>query len=132
MVSSRNLRRARSVFKVANVSGLTRQFSSYLINTSGSGKTRILFEGLWKHWGLYFTCAKEQVLGSQDMSHVLENLSSELNFMENLPTASDPGQALAHSRNTAQRRFRQILTARLLVLLMFLDEASTMCPEGAH
>jgi hypothetical protein len=31
-------------------------FYRYFINTSGSGKTRILFEGLWKNWGFYFTC----------------------------------------------------------------------------
>ncbi|KAF8230515.1 hypothetical protein L208DRAFT_121499 [Tricholoma matsutake] len=96
----------------------------HLINTSGSGKTRILFEGLLKHWGLYFTCSREQVLGSEDMSHVLTNLSNPL------PSDADLRQALEHDMPIAWRRFRQVLIARLLILQLFLEEAREICPEG--
>jgi hypothetical protein len=115
-------------FNVANVSGLTAQPSSHLINTSGSGKTRILFEGLVKHWGLYFTCADKQVLGSNDMNFVLQNLPTAMGFTTELST-TDPCRELKHNREIARRRFLQVLTARLLVLHIFLEEVRAINPK---
>jgi len=37
-----------------------------LINTSGSGKSRILLEGLCRHWGFYFVAAGSSIVGSSD------------------------------------------------------------------
>jgi len=64
------------------------------------------------------------------MSNVLDSLPTASNFTDNLPSASDQSRALSHNRNIARRRFRQVLTARLLVLLMFLEEARKVSPEG--
>jgi hypothetical protein len=116
-----------SPFKVANVSQLTSLLSSHLINTSGSGKTRILFEGLCRYWGLYFTSGLD--LGSQGMAKVLESLSSASNFTKELSSTSDLGP-LDHNRMIAHRRFRQVLIAHLFVLRMFLEAARKVCPEG--
>ncbi|KAJ7479815.1 hypothetical protein FB451DRAFT_1031848, partial [Mycena latifolia] len=31
----------------------------FLMNTSGTGKTRLSFEGLCRHWGFYFIMAQD-------------------------------------------------------------------------
>ena len=118
-------------FQVDYISGLTARLSSHLVNTSGSGKTRILFEGLWKHWGLYFTCADVPDLGSADMRDVLNTLPNATNFTKVLPSPSNANRELMHNRDIARRRFLQVLTARLLVLRMFLEVARNICPEGS-
>ncbi|KAL5514188.1 hypothetical protein ACEPAG_2276 [Sanghuangporus baumii] len=48
--------------------------SRFLVNTSGSGKTRLLFEGLTRHWGSYFTTIVDSLnhdLGSEDISQAI-------------------------------------------------------------
>lgn len=59
------------------------------------------------------------------MSNVLDSLSSALDLMDSLPSASDQPQAFDHVRTLASRRFSQVLTARLLVHHTFLKETYT-------
>jgi hypothetical protein len=69
---------------------------SHLVNTSGSGKTRILIEGLLHRWGFYFTFARgfdvgsmpgeNDNLGSADMSNVLERIQRHAGFTESPST----------------------------------------------
>jgi hypothetical protein len=101
-------------------------FTSYLINTRGSGKTRVLFEGLLKNLGL----SHNQILGSQDMSYVLEDLPSASDFTMSVDSALNPHRTCVLNKNIGERRFCQVLTARLLVLYMFFEEARKVCPEG--
>jgi hypothetical protein len=65
------------MMNVFNLTGCSRLF----VNTSGSGKTRLLLEGLCKHWGFYFTCVRErEELGSRDLGQALENIGKEPTF----------------------------------------------------
>ena len=45
-----------------------------VFNTSGSGKTRLLVEGLCQYWGFYFTPDRYPRLGSTDFSLSLSNV----------------------------------------------------------
>ncbi|CAL1716051.1 unnamed protein product [Somion occarium] len=54
------------------------EVATHLINTSGSGKTQILCEGLLQSWGFYFTCDKQQAisLGLHNLPWVLQNMDN--------------------------------------------------------
>ncbi|KAK2463844.1 hypothetical protein APHAL10511_004149 [Amanita phalloides] len=48
--------------------------NTIFINTSGSGKTRLLLEGLCQHWGLYFTSHLDSnFLGSLDVQNAIRS-----------------------------------------------------------
>ncbi|KAH9970961.1 hypothetical protein BGW80DRAFT_1324650 [Lactifluus volemus] len=50
-----------------------------LCNTSGAGKTRLLFEGLCRHWGFYFVAAQDtDGIGAIDLQHVIERMRFDL------------------------------------------------------
>jgi hypothetical protein len=52
--------------------------------------------------------------------------------MTTLPSAdADLRRVLEHNRNIACCWFRQVLTAHLLVLRLFLEETRKICPEGS-
>ncbi|KAK7047592.1 hypothetical protein VNI00_006360 [Paramarasmius palmivorus] len=57
--------------------------NTFLVNASGSGKTRLLFEGLCDEWGLYFTSHVDSgMLGSFDVQKtIVEYLSGETGFV---------------------------------------------------
>ena len=102
--------------------------TSFLCNTSGSGKTRILFEGLWCNWGLYFTaCTKPDGVGSTDIEEIFKSLK-EGNRLEPL-TPSNMKDALAENRKVTSRHFLLVLYVRLLVFGIFLECASRV-PGG--
>ncbi|KDQ07716.1 hypothetical protein BOTBODRAFT_192264 [Botryobasidium botryosum FD-172 SS1] len=98
---------------------------TFLVNTSGSGKTRILLEGLCLEWGFYFTSDfQRDSLGSCDLNRGITEFSSR----------QSPGfeQAFIDNRAVADRRFRQILTARFLIFRLFLKVAENMLPGLSH
>ena len=59
-----------------------------LVNTSSSGKTRLLFEELLTTWGFYFTCSNKDHLGSSNVSEILRGIlvTSGLSFTVILPS----------------------------------------------
>ncbi|KAK7044915.1 hypothetical protein R3P38DRAFT_182698 [Favolaschia claudopus] len=95
-----------------------------LVNTSGSGKTRLVFEGLTGRWGFYFTIRNFSFreLGSNDVSHVLRGLAGDRDFTERV-YASDinSAQKLACNHTLAKSYLNQLLLARLLIFRMFLE-----------
>ncbi|EEB97323.1 hypothetical protein MPER_03383 [Moniliophthora perniciosa FA553] len=100
-------------------------FTSFLVNTSGSGKTRLLFEGLCDHWGFYFTCHVDSGwLGSTDVEATVVNplgtRSAFVEFLSLLPEA-DAARAISANIQLARRHSSRILLARLLVFKTFLD-----------
>ncbi|KAJ7141998.1 hypothetical protein C8R46DRAFT_920591 [Mycena filopes] len=108
--------------KLFNTASIAHQF---LINTSGSGKTRLLLEGLCKHWGIYLT-AKRDTLdhGSNDMGNIIDTILPDTpGFTERLSesASSDFGRALAANRNIAKNHFTYLLLARLRIFRLFLD-----------
>lgn len=104
--------------------------SRYLSNASGTGKTRLVFEVLARHWGLYFTCTADGVTdpyGSTDVSHALSDLSTYTLDGQGLvdttltPSRLRPTQlaALQHNRRIARHVFRRLVLSRLLMLQQF-------------
>ncbi|KAL5476915.1 hypothetical protein ACEPAI_3101 [Sanghuangporus weigelae] len=110
--------------------------SSYLVNTSGSGKTRLLFEGLTRHWGFYFTTLADSInhhLGSEDISQAIKtHIPKSRGFIPNPWTLADENQHIAFDNNhlIAERRVIQILTARISFFNYFLRMAREAAPDG--
>lgn len=93
------------------------------VNTAGSGKTRLVFEGLCHHWGLYFTCLPDtSELGAADVHFIIDQaLEQTTGFQSNLSLSPDPKEALKENRNIAGARFNEVMLARLLILEAFID-----------
>ncbi|KAL5498504.1 hypothetical protein ACEPAH_1857 [Sanghuangporus vaninii] len=117
------------------VNGLFTKSSSFLVNTSGSGKTRLLFEGLTRYWGFYFTTIvndENHGLGSVDMMDTIEKfIPRSLRFTKNPATLNIEAQDTAFSSNhyIAERRVYQVLRARALIFEHFLKVAREMYPD---
>jgi hypothetical protein len=90
------------------------------INTSGSGKTRILLEGLCRNWGFYFVCTKGSTRspGSEDLSHTIEKMRERSGFCEKVDPMDH--NADRQNRSIAQRYLRNVLLARMLLFDLFL------------
>ncbi|KAG6877598.1 hypothetical protein C0992_009616 [Termitomyces sp. T32_za158] len=97
-------------------------YNTFLVNASATGKTRLLYEGLCKHWGLYITCHADErearaldktldrrVYFEEDLERILPHKSS---------LAFEP--ILARNREIVTRRFSATLLAHLLILRDFL------------
>ncbi|GAW03908.1 hypothetical protein LENED_005662 [Lentinula edodes] len=100
---------------------------TFLINTSGSGKTKLLFEGLCLHWGFYFSCAIDSSdLGAGDFVLAIDDLESNRDWTGHLPFRSSP-RYTANLQNNIKTVFRlnsEALLARLLVFKMYLEACS--------
>ncbi|TRM66591.1 hypothetical protein BD626DRAFT_627111 [Schizophyllum amplum] len=98
----------------------------YLCNASGSGKTRLLIEGLCKHWGLYITCCKdEHGIGSQDLQELKRKLDNPKIFHKYLCDSKDypvrHSAELAKNRGAAKKIVSALLISRLYALRTYLD-----------
>ncbi|KAJ7669440.1 hypothetical protein DFH06DRAFT_1125799 [Mycena polygramma] len=116
--------RLDSVFEPDTVS------HKFLVNTSGSGKTRLMLEGLCLYWGFYFASAVDSNrVGSFDVQNAIESyIPDSQGFTETLPdTAGHTGYMLAleNNRRIAARRFTEILLARLVIFQLFIDVIKT-------
>lgn len=100
-------------------------FGSFLVNTSGSGKTRLLLEGLCENWGFYFTSLVDSsLLGSSDVQNSIQShIPHAPKFRQNLPPSNSGGydSALKTNREIAGRTFRQIFLARLIIFNRFAE-----------
>ncbi|KAG5640723.1 hypothetical protein DXG03_007422 [Asterophora parasitica] len=99
----------------------------FLVNVSASGKTRLLYEGLCQHWGLYFTFHPDELeprtLHKSSYPHILPK--SEPLFRSNLPEPMALGFTilLAKNHEIVNRRFSLVLLVHLLVFREFLRAA---------
>ncbi|KAL1754067.1 hypothetical protein FB107DRAFT_216434 [Schizophyllum commune] len=103
------------------------------INTSGSGKTRLVLEGLAQHWGFYIPCAFDNsCLGSMDVDLCLSNdVSRRRKFV---PRAG-PDSPSDHEWNRVVTRntFACILLSRLILLKAFVQELDDpSSPKARH
>ncbi|KAJ7108417.1 hypothetical protein C8R43DRAFT_936860 [Mycena crocata] len=112
------------LFRVRNI--FVRGKKTVLVNTSGSGKTRLLFEGLCCEWGFYFVSAEDSIgLGSRDIRDMESTLKQDANFSSNPPTqATEVDTKLKYNNLKAHRLYSGALLARLLIFRMFLDIAN--------
>ncbi|THU87894.1 hypothetical protein K435DRAFT_969716 [Dendrothele bispora CBS 962.96] len=114
-----------------------------LVNTSGSGKTRIILEGLCQSWGFYFTCQQPHPMwgtrpsfGSADLPQLLHRiLPADPNFAKELPSPRHPSgrqwsteelieinAKLQGNWSIAERWFKALLLARFALFETFLSE----------
>jgi hypothetical protein len=104
---------------------LTYHTTRFLCNTSGSGKTRLLLEGLWRHWGLYFTARTlPESIGSRDLELTFENLKASTRLSP-LPS-ENPDMQLKVNREVTVRYCLRVLYARVLVFRVFLECAARL------
>ncbi|THU87891.1 hypothetical protein K435DRAFT_842374 [Dendrothele bispora CBS 962.96] len=111
-----------------------------LVNPSGSGKTRIVLEGLCQHWGLYLTCqsifdsSDMLSFGSTDISRIVTELPSQSSFTSFLPDELDSNsfRLLQQNWDITKHWFTAALLARTVLFHQFLNTAiSETFPLGA-
>lgn len=97
-------------------------FGRYLCNVSGSGKTRLLLEGLCIHWGIYLTCLRDRLsIGSNDLALKLSAIKKDPKFESTISAVSDRSSALGRNSAVVQRHICAVLLSRLLVLDLYLS-----------
>ncbi|KAK7044957.1 hypothetical protein R3P38DRAFT_2881878 [Favolaschia claudopus] len=87
-----------------------------IVNASGSGKTRLTFEGLCHNWGFYFAMQRALTRGdgSKDLAVMTGHIGAVLN-----PAA--PPESLERHHAAAERHLSQVLLARLLIFDIFVE-----------
>ncbi|KAJ3773207.1 hypothetical protein FB446DRAFT_844988 [Lentinula raphanica] len=109
--------------------------NTFLVNASGTGKTRLLYEGLCKHWGFYFTAAVDTSrLGSTDVqSDIKRRIEGHPVFMSMARDRGSYSETLTSAIATlAHRCFSEILLARLLVFKSYLEIVTKGGIEDIH
>jgi hypothetical protein len=91
----------------------------HLFNTSGSGKTRLILDGLCHKWGIYISCR------TNDSSKTGGSLDFYAATFEVLPELStwniDVSNRLVHNARSADRIFMMLLCARVFILKQLVD-----------
>ena len=99
--------------------------NAIFINTSGSGKTRLLLEGLCQHWGLYFTSyVDSSFLGSFDLQKAIDStIRNDRLFRRILPPVTSPKylSRLQYNERLAERVFKRVFLARVLIFHLFVE-----------
>ncbi|KAJ7457623.1 hypothetical protein B0H11DRAFT_207477 [Mycena galericulata] len=95
---------------------------TFLVNTSGSGKTRHTLEALCREWGFYLCSTTEgESFGSTDMMNCIsQRLLATEGFTPILPN-SGFNDMLVENRKIARDCISQVLLARILVFRQFLN-----------
>lgn len=95
------------------------------MNVSGSGKTRVIFEGLCKNWGFYLTCKiTGGNFGSDDVSETAKYVEEKINT-STAADVDDEGhrRRLVDNGKIAQSAARVLLLVRFEMLYRFLKRA---------
>ncbi|KAF7299395.1 hypothetical protein MIND_00889100 [Mycena indigotica] len=110
----------------ARVSEIFSPTNKFLVNASGTGKTRLCYEGLCTKWGFYLCVHNDEGrLGSYDLEKKLRGCRED--FMLNTKSGE-------YHRNIERLvvLFRAILLARLLIFLVFLEAEEVAELQGSH
>lgn len=95
-----------------------------ICNTSGSGKTRRILEGLTKYWGFYLVAVPDvNGVGIRDLRNALDLVANYRGWVSDLHWVS-PGQRAAQNdinSQIASRVFHRVLAARIVVFRFFLQ-----------
>ncbi|KAK7018444.1 hypothetical protein R3P38DRAFT_2982776 [Favolaschia claudopus] len=96
---------------------------TFLVNASGTGKTRLTFEGLCRHWGLYFILAPDtNQLGTNDIGpDVHTTIDLTIGYSDVLPNPDSPDfwRTLKKNIEIMDQRLSRPLLSRLLMFHMF-------------
>ncbi|CAG8684846.1 10128_t:CDS:2, partial [Acaulospora colombiana] len=105
--------------------------NTILCNTSGSGKTRLLLEGLCHEWGFYFVAAQgPDRIGSQDLGAMIEHMASSRGWIPDIFT--NPSQVSTANWNNeviAFDRISRVLIARWQIFHTFIEVAKSCYGE---
>ncbi|KAK7018441.1 hypothetical protein R3P38DRAFT_1300252 [Favolaschia claudopus] len=99
---------------------------TFLVNTSGSGKTRLSFEGLCQHWGFYFALAQDtNRLGSRDSADAVRRGDLELEWTP--PPFESPSfwPALKKNIDILDKRLSRVVLGRLLIFHLYSEIIGT-------
>ncbi|KAG5732821.1 hypothetical protein E4T56_gene2751 [Termitomyces sp. T112] len=101
--------------------------NTFLVNASATGKTRLLYEGLCQHWGLYITAHADEGEARALQLTLDDRIRLESDLVEFLPRASALGFEimLAKNREITYRRFSAVLLAHLYIFRAFLTAVHT-------
>ncbi|KAJ6617059.1 hypothetical protein B0H10DRAFT_1337599 [Mycena sp. CBHHK59/15] len=98
---------------------------TFLVNTSGTGKTRLAFEGLFRNWGLYFPLAQDtNYLGPRDIGHACTTSLYMYDGFEiglRRTGSSLVSSSLDHNIQVVKASYGRILLGRLLLFHMFSE-----------
>jgi hypothetical protein len=100
--------------------------SRFICNTSGSGKTRRMLEGLTKYWGFYLVGAPDvSGVGVRDLRDALAEVSEYSEWVSDLETVDRWERATQGEVNSriAAKHLRKVLAARIVVFRLFLQVA---------
>ncbi|KAL1719943.1 hypothetical protein EV715DRAFT_289802 [Schizophyllum commune] len=89
-------------------------------NAFGTGKTRLIFEGLCKRWGFYIPCALDRDrVGSHDLPAFLRMDTSFTSMLQRYAPWAEI--QVAQNREIVQGLFSRVLLSRMIVFKAFLD-----------
>ncbi|KAH0588129.1 hypothetical protein H2248_006849 [Termitomyces sp. 'cryptogamus'] len=99
--------------------------NTFFVNASATGKTRLLYEGLFHHWGIYVTAHADNKEAQALETTLNTSFGGEDEMVEILPDASALGyqKLLDDNLKLLFRRFSIVLLAHLLVFREFLKTA---------
>ena len=101
-----------------------------LINTSGSGKTRLGLHGLCQNWGFYGVVKQaEDDIGSEDFWQLMSSLDNSYHYSSAKSCGIHDDAAARHMHDKVHHRVLQFLLARFLLLNLLITEASK-CEGG--
>jgi len=95
-----------------------------LLNTSGSGKTRLLLDGLCHRWGFYFAADTKEI-GSEDFRTIIDEFKKYQDFERAKwmnETQLKTRESILHTQATAGRGLNQLLLSRFLLLELLVEE----------
>jgi hypothetical protein len=119
-------RTTREVFPIPTCRD-TNTYFSILCNTSGSGKTRLLLEGLAKNWGFYFVASHGfDKMGSLDIDTVTQRMCIDTAWVRDIfASGSAKAVRLASTvnENVATKAILKVLLARWSIFRLFIEEA---------
>jgi hypothetical protein len=104
-----------------------------LCNTSGSGKTRLLLEGLCRHWGFCFIAAQgTNGIGARDLECMIERMGSSPGWVRNIFTQLAPEDANEKNESIAHNKILKVLFARWTVFQSFIEVAKEIYGEDLN
>ncbi|KAJ8079797.1 hypothetical protein PM082_016619 [Marasmius tenuissimus] len=106
--------------------------NTFLVNTSGTGKTRLLYEGLCANWGVYFTSTVDSTgLGLDDIHNIIRRggvLDNDKQFVTILDStvvsSSEIAKSLRQNLQLAHKHLSIALLSRLIAFKFFLETAA--------
>ncbi|KAJ7746770.1 hypothetical protein DFH07DRAFT_942596 [Mycena maculata] len=121
------LKLIKTLFHSGTLARKSANGGTILLNTSGSGKTRTVLEGLCLLWGLYFTCQVDtEGRGSIDLQRTINTrIGKDPCFQRDLSIGTDAEARKVNETNgdIAGGRFAEVLLARLCILEFFCKVA---------